>query len=105
ILYDRNGLALVDNRPAFTLSLVPRDVEDRDNVLARLSVLLRIPLAELRDALARVPADSLRPVRIRRGLSLEDVAKVEEWKIDLPGVGVGGGAERVDATRGFAAHV
>ena len=78
ILFDRNGLALVDNRPAFTLSLIPREMEDRDTVLARLAVMLKIPLAELQDSLAKVPADSLRPVRIRRGISLEDVAKVEE---------------------------
>ena len=105
ILYDRHGLALVDNRPAFTLSLIPRDLEDRDNVLARLSVLLRIPLTELREALARVPADSLRPVRVRRGLSLEDVAKVEEWKIDLPGVVVEVEPQRVYPTSSFAAHL
>ena len=30
--------------------------------------------------------ESFQPVRIRRGLTLEDVAKVEEWKLELPGV-------------------
>ena len=55
-------------------------MEDRDTVLARLSVLLKIPLAELRESIDRVPADSLRPVRVRRGLSLEDVTKVEEMQ-------------------------
>jgi len=105
ILYDRNGLALVDNRPAFTLSLIPRDMEDRDNVLARLAVLLRIPLPELQEALARVPADSLQPVRVRRGLSLEDVAKVEEWKLELPGVVVEVEPQRVYPTSSFAAHL
>jgi len=29
ILFDRNGLALVDNRPAFTLSLIPREIAFR----------------------------------------------------------------------------
>jgi penicillin-binding protein 2 len=48
ILFDRNGLALVDNRPAFTLSLIPREMEDRNQVVARLSVLLKIPVGELR---------------------------------------------------------
>jgi penicillin-binding protein 2 len=105
ILYDRNGLALVDNRPAFTLSLIPRDLEDRQNVLARLAVLLQIPLPELQEALARVPADSLRPVRIRRGLSLPDVAKVEEWKLELPGVMVEVEPQRVYPTNTFAAHL
>jgi penicillin-binding protein 2 len=105
ILYDRNGLALVDNRPAFTLSFIPRDVEDRNTVLARVAVLLKIPLTELQDALARVPADSLRPVRVRRGLSLEDVAKIEEWKIELPGVVVEVEPQRVYPTNSFAAHL
>ena len=105
ILFDRNGLALVDNRPAFTLSLIPRDMEDPTNVLARLAVLLKIPIAELQDSLARVPADSLRPVRVRRGLSLADVAKVEEWKLELPGVVVEVEPERVYPTSSFAAHL
>src|SRR4030095_8099391 len=105
ILFDRNGLALVDNRPAFTLSLIPREMEDRDTVLARLAVMLKIPLAELQDSLARVPADSLRPVRIRRDLSLEDVAKVEESKLDLPGVVVAVEPPRVYPTSTFAAHL
>ena len=41
ILFDRHGHALVDNRPAFTLSLIPRDMDDRASVLARLSILRR----------------------------------------------------------------
>jgi penicillin-binding protein 2 len=105
ILYDRNGLALVDNRPAFTLSFIPRDMDDRNSVLARVAVLLKIPLAELQEALGRVPADSLRPVRVRRGLSLEDVAKIEEWKIELPGVVVEVEPQRVYPTNSFAAHL
>src|SRR5499425_859327 len=56
ILFDRNGLPLVDNRPAFTLSLIPREIDDRDTVMARLSVLLKIPLSDLQEALDRVPS-------------------------------------------------
>jgi penicillin-binding protein 2 len=105
ILYDRNGLPLVDNRPAFTLSLIPREIDRSDAVLARLAELLRIPYAELADALGRVPPDSLMPVRVRRGLSLEDVAKVEEWKLELPGVIVEVEPQRVYPGRRFAAHL
>jgi penicillin-binding protein 2 len=105
ILFDRNGLPLVDNRPAFTLSLIPREMDDPDTVLARLAVLLKIPLAELQESLHRVPTDSLRPVRIRRGLSLEDVTKVEERKLELPGVIVEVEPQRVYPTSTFAAHL
>src|SRR5262245_64868881 len=33
ILFDRTGLPLVDNRPAFTLVVVPRDVPDLDALI------------------------------------------------------------------------
>jgi penicillin-binding protein 2 len=105
ILFDRNGLALVDNRPAFTLSLIPREMDDRDTVMARLSVLLKIPMRELEEALERVSADSFRPVRVRRGLTLDEVTRVEERKLELPGVVVEVEPQRVYPTSTFAAHL
>lgn len=105
ILFDRNGLALVDNRPAFTLSLIPREMENRETVLARLHLLLRIPLGELEELLARVPADSFMPVRVRRGLTMEEVAKVEEWKLELPGVLVEVEPQRVYPSPRLGAHL
>ncbi len=109
ILYDRNGLPLVDNRPAFTLSLIPRELPrepaGRDAVLGRLAALLQIPYAELADAVARVAPDSFLPVRVRRGLTLEDMAKVEEWKLELPGVIVEVEPQRTYPGSRFAAHL
>lgn len=105
ILFDRHGLALVDNRPAFTLSLIPREMENRETVLARLAVLLRIPYAELAQTLERVPPDSFIPVRVRRQLTLEEAARVEEWKLELPGVEVEVEPQRAYPTSRFAAHL
>ena len=105
ILFDRNGVPLVDNRPAFTLSIIPRELDDRDVVLGRLATLLGLPYQELVDAVGRVSADSFLPVRIRRGLTMEDVAKVEEWKLDLPGVIVEVEPQRAYPTSRFAAHL
>ena len=105
ILFDRNGLALVDNRPAFTLSLIPREMENRETVLARLHLLLRIPLGELEELLARVPPDSFMPVRVRRGLTMEEVAKIEEWKLELPGVVVEVEPQRVYPSPRLGAHL
>ena len=105
ILFDRNGVPLVDNRPAFTLSVIPREVDNRDAVLGRLSTLLGLPYQELVDAVGRVSGDSFLPVRIRRGLTMEDVAKVEEWKLELPGVIVEVEPQRAYPTSRFAAHL
>jgi penicillin-binding protein 2 len=105
IMYDRNGLPLVDNRPAFTLSLIPREMEDRDVVLARLSILLHIPMQELVDAVSAVPPDSFAPVRVRRGLTMDEVAKVEERRVELPGVLIEVEPQRLYPSSDFAAHL
>jgi penicillin-binding protein 2 len=109
ILFDRHGVPLVDNRPAFTLSFIPRELpredESRDAVLGRVASLLHIPFQDLTDAVARVPSDSLLPVRVRRGLNLAEVAKIEEWKLELPGVITEVEPQRVYPTSRFAAHL
>jgi penicillin-binding protein 2 len=109
ILFDRHGAPLVDNRPAFTLSLIPReldrDPDRRDAALGRLSALIQIPYQELRDAVAKTSSDSFLPVRLRRNLSMEEMQKVEEWKLELPGVIVEVEPQRVYPNSRFAAHL
>src|SRR3989442_342283 len=104
-----NGAPLVYNRPTFTLSLIPRelprDEQGRDAVLGRVAALLRIPYAELAESITRVSLDSFLPVRVRRGLRLEDMAKVEEWKLELPGVIVEVEPQRSYPSSRFAAHL
>jgi len=109
ILFDRHGVPLVDNRPAFTLSFIPRELprddESRDAVLGRVASLLHIPYQDLSEAVSKVPSDSLLPVRVRRGLTLTEVAKIEEWKLELPGVITEVEPQRVYPTSRFAAHL
>jgi penicillin-binding protein 2 len=109
LLVDRQGAPLVENRPSFTLSLIPRELPrdpgERDAVLGRLGALLGLPLPELQEAAARAQSDSFLPVRVRRGLSLEDMAKVEEWKLELPGVIVEVEPQRWYPSSRFAAHL
>jgi penicillin-binding protein 2 len=109
ILFDRQGLPLVDNRPAFTLSLIPRELDrdpvKRDATLGRVASLLQIPFAELQEAVTKVSPDSILPVRVRRGLSMDDVARVEEWKLELAGVIVEVEPQRAYPNSRFAAHL
>jgi penicillin-binding protein 2 len=105
ILFDRTGLPLVDNRPAFTLMVVPRDVPDLDALVERLAGLLDVPASDLRDRLGRVSSDSPWPIRLTRGLTLEEVARIEEWRLDLPGVTVDVEPQRAYPGVRFAAHL
>lgn len=105
ILFDRTGLPLVDNRPAFTLIVVPRDVPDLGALVARLAELLPVPESELRDRLARVSSDSPWPIRLSRGLTLDEVARIEEWRLELPGVTIEVEPQRAYPGAQFAAHL
>lgn len=105
ILYDRSGLPLVENRPAFTVALVPAEVEDRGAVLARLAGLLGTPLGEFAQRLDRVPPDSPWPIRLQRGLTLEEVTRLEEWKLELPGIVLEVEPQRGYPGRTFGAHL
>jgi penicillin-binding protein 2 len=105
ILFDRTGLPLVDNRPAFTLVVVPRDVPDMSALVDRLAGLVQTPASELRERLARVSSDSPWPLRLSRGLTLDEVARVEEWRLDLPGVTVEVEPQRAYPGVRFAAHL
>ena len=99
------GLPLADNRPAFSLVVVPRDVPDLGALVDRLAGLLHTPASELRDRLARVSADSPWPIRLSRGLTLEEVARIEEWRLELPGVTVEVEPQRAYPGVRFAAHL
>src|SRR6185295_16968061 len=82
-----------------------RDPIQRDVTLGRLASLLQIPFADLQDAVTKVSPDSILPVRVRRGLSMDDVARVEEWKLELPGVIVEVEPQRAYPNSRFAAHL
>ncbi|MDZ7579111.1 MAG: hypothetical protein U5R30_00410 [Deltaproteobacteria bacterium] len=47
IILDRNGKMLVDNRPAYDLSIIPRDARPVAETLARLSAYLDVPAERL----------------------------------------------------------
>src|SRR5581483_3653313 len=57
------------------------------------------------EAVAKTSPDSFLPVRLRRNLSLEDMAKVEEWKLELPGVIGEVEPQRTYPGSRFAAHL
>lgn len=105
VLYDRHGVPLVETRPAFTVSVIPREMDQPQSVLARLSILLRVPRGELEASLRDTPRDSPWPVRLRHGLTFEDVMRVEEWRLELPGVVVDAEPRRGYPSSRFAAHL
>ena len=55
IIYDRNGVILAENRPAYQLQLVREDTPDFESTLEKVSQALNLPFAELHDKIKANP--------------------------------------------------
>ncbi|MFZ0133305.1 MAG: penicillin-binding protein 2 [Desulfobacterales bacterium] len=89
IILDRNGRMLVDNRPSYDLSIIPRDAKPVEETLTRLSRYLDVPVAELRQEIeSRKGAFSYKPVPLAQDIGRNNLALVEVHRYDLPGIDV-----------------
>lgn len=85
IIYDCNGEELANNKPGVMVSLVRQTGAYKEETLERLSQLLNIPVAEIKETI-RLSGGSSEPIRLVRNASPEVVDKVVENLRYLPGV-------------------
>ncbi len=86
-IYDRNGQLLVDNRPAFTISVLRQEVDDRQKLFANLSRLLDIDEALLQDRWQEGQSlPRYRPLPLVEDVGRQAMEIVQENAIDLPGI-------------------
>jgi len=88
-ILDRNGEVLVDNRPVFVLSAVPREVDDPEVTTSRLAELVAIDSEQTLSRIKRLRRDFVNVglhVRIKEDLAFNEVVRVEEAMTDLPGI-------------------
>ena len=86
-IYDRDGVLLLDNRPSFEVSVLRQEVEDKSQLLARLSPYLGVDKDELARRWQR-ERDLPRylPIPLAEDVSRDVFERVQENAIDLPGV-------------------
>lgn len=105
-LMDRNGVVLVNNRPAFSLTIIPQEVEDIEKTLDRLASLLKLDRVELGEKWQKAKGRArYYPVVVAVNLSREQVEIVEENRLRLPGVEVAMKPVRQYAFKTSAAHL
>jgi penicillin-binding protein 2 len=109
MIFDRNRKMLIDNRPAFDLEITPQYLKEskRDNeVIALLSKLIHMSEADIKDVLDRGQYQaSFLPVKVKTDLTRDEVASVESWKIEMPGVEVREEIKRTNIYGDVAAHL
>ncbi len=89
LIYDRNGVLLVDNRPSFNLKIVLEDARPLEKTISKLSELIDVPYQELWDKIGLFEKESYyKPFVLKENLSRGQLAVVEAHNFDLPGIAI-----------------
>lgn len=110
-ILDRDGVVLAEMVPSFSIAVDPqsdvylKDPEELDRTLQRLARLIQGDAEAYREQVERNRGRTYNPIRLERNAGSVMVARVEENRLDLPGVTV-----EVEPTRRYpadslAAHV
>ena len=106
LIFDRNGILLVDNRPAFNLGIILNDAKPVERTIEKLSRLINIPASELMSKIVHNKgASSYKPILLKQDIGRDTLAAVEVRKFDLPGVVVDVKPRRHYINRLNAAHL
>lgn len=84
-VFDRNGIKLVGNQPVYTVSLVNLGRKNTTGVIKRLASVLNIDPREIQQKIDQQKR-LYEPVKIATRVPLELVTRIEEQRLELPGV-------------------
>ena len=106
MIFDRNGVLLVDNRPAFDLNIVLKDAKPVEQTVKKLSKYINVPESELMSKIENDKTASLyKPILLKKDIGRDALAAIEVRKFDLPGVAVDVKPRRHYLERRTAAHL
>lgn len=95
LIYDRNGKLLAENRPVFSLDIIPEKVKDMDDTILRLQQFLTITPEQIeRFNKERHQARHFKSVPILTQLTQEQVAKFSVQQHNFPGVSINAALKR-----------
>jgi len=103
-MFDRNGKLVVDNRPSFTITIMPYEFDRRN--IHYLSSLLDVDTLLLRERFSKGEAYSrFAPVKLKRDLDFQELSALEENREYLTGVDYQVESKRFYTTPAHAAHI
>jgi penicillin-binding protein 2 len=84
IIFDRNHTPLVKNSAYYYASVIPGEFDQTK--VSSLASILELPAEEIYARINISGASPIVPVRLKQGLSLEEIAYIEARKSDFPGL-------------------
>jgi penicillin-binding protein 2 len=85
-IFDRKNVRLVGNRPIYTVSLEYLGIKDTSSVVKRLANILGIDPKSIEDKINAQKLKLYQPVEVAVDVPVETLTKIEEKRLELPGV-------------------
>ena len=85
-ILDRNGKIIVDNAPTYVLIAQPNIVGNIDSMLSIISRLINCDSTALSENYKKNYYGYFTPVRLIKDLTFEQISRLEEHRLDLPGI-------------------
>ncbi|WP_371188985.1 penicillin-binding protein 2 [Thalassotalea maritima] len=87
LIYDRNGVILAQNKPVYSLAIIPEDVDNIDSTLNELAELIEVSDEQKQNFIESMRYKRrFKPLELVSRLSEDDVAKISVNQHRLPGV-------------------
>jgi penicillin-binding protein 2 len=86
LVYDRHQELLIDNRPSFTVSLIPAEASDPASVLAKLRRFHDFDGGEVLERVRNSIHTPFKQVLVMEDVSIDVAAAIEEYSFELPGI-------------------
>ena len=105
-IFDRNNLELARNTDNYHILIIPEESDDIQGVLRKLSEIVSLPASAQRKVLDDVRRSPVyRPVKVADHLQWTEVSRVEVERLNLNGVHISAGQERIYPQGNLYAHI
>lgn len=85
IVYDRDGRVIIDNRPSYTVSIVPAEMVSARTV-PHLAGLIELDSAQILKRMLRNQVSRQQPAPVKKDVPFDAIAVLEEQSLAFPGV-------------------
>lgn len=86
LILDKNGEVLVDNHPSYSVYAIPFEVKEADSVLKLTGEILDMKPAEIKRTIQMKRSGFFTPVKLKRQVDFQILSRIEERRLELPGI-------------------
>ncbi|MBI3399134.1 MAG: penicillin-binding protein 2 [Deltaproteobacteria bacterium] len=106
LLLDRTDKVIVGNRPAFNLAVIPEDVKDWEKIKKIIPHIVHITEDDIEESLNKAQGrPPFQAIKVKEDLTWEEIAIIETFRIDMPGIVIEIEPRRVYSFGDMASHI